>query len=55
METLDCRINQAQAIEIDDGEVRLRGTTKLQKYTARPVALEGLFFFRFLTLYDCKK
>jgi ATP-dependent DNA helicase PIF1 len=55
--TLDCRPNQdSQAIQFnEDGEVVLKGSSKLQKYLNRPEELEGLTFFVYLTRYDWKK
>jgi hypothetical protein len=54
--TLDCRPNQdSQAIQFnDDGKVVLSGTSKLQKYVARPDHLEHLTFLVFLTRYNWK-
>jgi len=53
--TLDCRPNQDnQAIRFEDGEVVAQGTSKLQKYIDRPVELEDMTYFAFLTLYSSK-
>ena len=57
--SLDCRPNQrTQPIELENGEVTANGTTRLQKYIARPADhpdIENVTFFQFLTLYEYKK